>query len=387
VVSFGGPLGRADAQQVVAQDLNIRAATSIQSARIEVLPPIAQVGPAPADRTDAETAITATFRPVVPGRVAVLSRRGPDGWAKVANAVLDDRGRAEFSAATRRGGDPVSYRVTALPYGRLAAKSTARALSTSWGDPMFADGFDGTALSRAWTHRIQFYNPWGGRSCSKGSPDGVAVADGTLRLSVLADPERLSDRCPTLAPDGTSTGDYLYRLNGHISTQYSADFLYGVTAARIRFPRAQGQHGAFWMQPRGLLETGPTPWGAEIDVIEWYGADQRRDRLSRGAHRPSGSAATEHVGGPVRNPDQYLATRSDRWWRNYHVFSVEWTPEEYIFRIDEHETMRTDVGISHDPEFVILSMLSSDFELGALGGEDRLPQHMDVDWVQIWPQS
>jgi hypothetical protein len=93
------------------------------------------------------------------------------------------------------------------------------------------------------------------------------------------------------------------------------------------------------------------------------------------------------VGGAVRDPDQYLATRTDRWWRNYHVFSVEWTPEEYIFRIDGHETMRTDEGISHDPEFVILSMLSSDYELGALEGDDRLPQHMDVDWVQIWPAS
>ena len=35
-------------------------------------------------------------------------------------------------------------------------------------------------------------------------------------------------------------------------------------------------------------------------------------------------------------------------------------------------------------EYLILSLLSSDYELPDLGGEDRLPQHMYVDWVQFW---
>ena len=63
--------------------------------------------------------------------------------------------------------------------------------------------------------------------------------------------------------------------SGLVDLQFSinsADFLYGVAAARMRFPRSLGQHAAFWLQPRGLLDTGPTPWGAEIDVVEWYGA-------------------------------------------------------------------------------------------------------------------
>ena len=45
--------------------------------------------------------------------------------------------------------------------------------------------------------------------------------------------------------------------------------------------------------------------------------------------------------------------------------------------------MRTTRGISQAPEFLILSMLSSDFELGLLGGDRRLPQHAYVDWVQV----
>jgi hypothetical protein len=48
--------------------------------------------------------------------------------------------------------------------------------------------------------------------------------------------------------------------------------------------------------------------------------------------------------------------------------------------------MRTSRNVSHHPEFLILSMLSSDFELGRLGDDGRLPQHLDVDWVAAWSE-
>jgi hypothetical protein len=68
------------------------------------------------------------------------------------------------------------------------------------------------------------------------------------------------------------------------------------------------------------------------------------------------------------------------------VFSVEWTPREYVFRIDGRETTRITSGVSHHPEFLILSMLSSDFELDLIDDED-LPQYLDVDWVAAWSRS
>ena len=53
------------------------------------------------------------------------------------------------------------------------------------------------------------------------------------------------------------------------------------------------------------------------------------------------------------------------------MFSVEWTPREYVFRIDGQETTRITSGVSDVHEFLILSMLSNDFELdlGRLGPE------------------
>ena len=55
-------------------------------------------------------------------------------------------------------------------------------VSDTWGAPDFVDEFAGTSLGPAWENRIQFYNPWGGRACSKGSPAVVSVADGALQL-------------------------------------------------------------------------------------------------------------------------------------------------------------------------------------------------------------
>ena len=65
------------------------------------------------------------------------------------------------------------------------------------------------------------------------------------------------------------------------------------------------------------------------------------------------------------------------------MFSVEWTPQAYIFRIDGQETWRTRKGVSGQPQYPILSLLASDYELSYM--KDRqLPQHMYVDWLRIW---
>jgi hypothetical protein len=350
-----------------------------QSAKIQVLPPIHQTGPVAAPSTDATTVVTATVRPAQNGRPIVLKRRTDWGWRSMATIRSDADGIAVFAVPTRTGS---TYRAVARPYRGLPVKRTAAALDT-WGDADFVDEFSGTGLGADWENRIQFYNPWGGRACSKGSPDAVDVADGALQLRSMPDPA-VSELCTATDVDGNALGQYPYRLNGHISTQNSADFLYGVAAARMKFQRDPGAHAAFWLQPRGLLDTGPTPWGAEIDVVEWYGMSDGRDRMASAVHAPTPSGEKIQYGGAVPRPDQYLESRSDAWWRNYHVFSVEWTPTAYTFRIGGHEVWRTGEGVSHDPEFLILSMLSSDFELPQLGVREGLEQTASVDWVEFW---
>jgi hypothetical protein len=365
--------------------------TARPTATVKVLPPIAQPGRWTARPAAARSVVTARFQPVVDGRLAALDLWRHGHWKRVDSARLVG-GKVLFTPRTRVGGRAATYRVRALAHPGLPAVRTKPVRTNAWGDAGFTEEFDGAALGPAWEHRIQFYNKWGGRSCSKGDPSAVALGGGALRVSVLADPGRTGEACQPTNASGDPVGDrtYAYRLNGHVSTQSTFDFQYGVAAARMKFQHSRGQHASFWMQPRGLLEEGTTPWGAEIDVIEFYGADNAgRGRMSTTVHRRvDGGRELTSYGGPIADADRFLADRSDRWWSAYHVFSVEWTPREYVFRIDGQETLRTSQGVSHHPEFLILSMLSSDYELGWIEGDAAgLPQHAYVDWVQVWPRA
>lgn len=380
-VFLGGLIAAAPARATV--DEVHRARVPAQTVLLHVLPPVRQPGLSAAPSTKARTVITATVIPAQAGRRVVLELRAGDRWKVKATVVTNKAGVAAFSVVTPRR-DDARFRAVAESYRGLAPQRSRASLFVGWGSPGFVDEFDGSSLGAAWEHRIPFYNPWGGRACSKGSPAAVKVSDGALALASMPDPST-TELCTALAKDGSVLGQYPYRLNGHISTQHSADFLYGVAAARMRFQRDVGAHAAFWMQPRGLLDERPTPWGAEIDVVEYYGSTRQRDRMSSAVYAPEPTGDKVQYGGPVPQPNQFLADRSDAWWLNYHVFSVEWTPAEYVFRIDGHEVWRTDQGISHDPEFLILSMLSSDFELPTLGARQDFSQIASVDWVKFWP--
>ena len=41
------------------------------------------------------------------------------------------------------------------------------------------------------------------------------------------------------------------------------------------------------------------------------------------------------------------------------------------------------LGVSGQPQYPILSLLASDYEL-SLMKDKQLPQHMSVDWLRIW---
>ena len=236
----------------------------------------------------------------------------------------------------------------------------------------FTDDFDDTEIDTVestWHTRNQEYG--GVRTCSRPSADAAEVTDGVLRLSVVDDPER--EMCTYRRKR------YEYRLNGHVGTQGRESFTYGYAAARLRFPSARGQHGAFWLQPeQGQKPGGPEDGGAEIDVIEYFGDGHPQGGLTSFTYWLDEDGKQQTKGGWITDSEQY----GEDWAEEFHVFSVEWTPDEYVFRIDGEVTHRLTGKTSGQPEFLILSLLSSDYELKQL--DEDLPQHMDVDWARVW---
>jgi beta-glucanase (GH16 family) len=345
---------------------------------VRVLPGIAQPGDAPASGDEAAGVVVATVDPADEGATATLESEAGGSWKKLGTAEQDADGSASFVLPA--DGADATYRVTS------GGATSATVAGDTWGEADFDDEFDGNKLSQEWMNRGEGYNPEGLRACSAGSGDAIDVADGTLGVSVILDPDRVGDTCRAKKADGSPAGTFSYRLNGQIMPN-GHYFKYGVLAARIKFQEKQGQHGSLWMQPAiSESTTDSAKGGAEIDVIEYFGDGVKNGGLASFVYKLT-QDGPEKVGGQLPDPDQYLAGQDDTWFDDYHVFSVEWTPEEYIFRIDGQETYRTSEGISHQPEYPILSLLSSDYELQHLGGDKFLPQTMNVDWLRFWQAS
>ena len=348
-----------------------------QKISLEVLPQIVQQGRGTASASSAKAAVTATIKPVKVGRPVVLEQLNGTSWKKVGTAKQDSAGRAQFAALVSKSGQALTYRVTAQKFKGLKAIKSSTADTAKWLTPTFSDEFSGTTLGSMWGQRGQRYEPTSKRKCSKGDPKAVKVGGGTLRLSVIKDRSR-SDKCKAVSR--TETKKISYRLNGHVGTAGLFSFRYGVAAARIKMQKLQGQHASFWLQPNG--ENHPGSDGHEIDVIEYFGDKHPQGGLTSFIHWYKGQRLIK-TGSWIKNSTSFLQNKRDGWSKNYHVFSVQWTPNVIIFYIDGKETWRTSARVSKAQQYLILSLLASDYEALELP-DKKLPQHMYVDWVRVW---
>jgi beta-glucanase (GH16 family) len=271
----------------------------------------------------------------------------------------------------RRGATPYTYRVVAARSGNLRAVYSNAGSSAGW-RLRFDEPFAGSRLdTETWDYRLPG-RLQGTRMHAESSPEAVQVGRGALNLQVRANPARRPDPLP-------------YYLNGHISTQNSFAFTFGYAAARVRFAQGQGQHGAFWLQPRvRAAQAGPAALtGTEIDIAEFFGRGYRNGGIANYVYSVPAVGQTLKHGALRASALRALRGRSDSWWSRYHVFSVLWTPRGHVFRIDGVETSRIMTAVSRQPQYVLLSLLSSDWELPMLNRR-TLPTSMKVDWVRVW---
>ncbi len=384
-IETGSALGDTSTAATTAPTTSVLKAGS-QRIALEVLPQIVQQGRSTASADQAKAAITATIKPVKVGRKASLEQLSGTTWKTVAKATQDRSGRVNFAASISNGGEALTYRVVAAKSKGLAALTSDSVDTSAWLTAAFTDEFSGSTLGTAWSMRGQDYESKSLRKCSKGSAKAVKVTGGTLRLSVMKD-KSAKGKCKVGKASKGKKGKkpkkapkYAYRLNGHVGTKDMFSFKYGVAAARIKMHKSRGQHASFWMQP--LDENHPGSDGNEIDIIEYFGDKHPQGGLTSFIHWYKGKRGIM-TGSWIKNPTSFLKNKGDGWSKSYHVFSVQWTPKVLIFRIDGKETWRTSARVSSAQQYLILSLLSSDYELEQTT-DKKIPQHMNVDWVRAW---
>jgi beta-glucanase (GH16 family) len=334
--------------------------------RLTRLPPIAQTGGAPAPADDARPVVVASVEPRRAGLRVTLQRRTDSGWQAVATSVTDDFGLASFTPpGSAESVVATAYRAVSTSPGQ----SSGQAEDEDW-EMAFDDEFDGSALGQKWTYRnVGVLSKESGRRVSASSEAAVQVGNGVVGLQVRADPKR--------------AGHY---LNGHISTESTYLFRYGVAAARVKFQRPRGAHGAFWSQSPTVnaFPGDPERSGTEIDIGEYFGDGYPGGGLASYVYHYDRSGKNVKDGDVLPRAVDVVGSR-DAFWKKFHVYSVQWSPEGYVFCIDGRVTFATDKAVSGADQFLVLSLLSSDWELPDLD-KRLLPGTMQVDWVRVWQQ-
>lgn len=339
------------------------------------LPPVVQPGQTPAGAPSTGQ-VVATFDPARPGSPVMLDRKVGGAWKQVARKRQDTWGSAAFAA------QPGTYRArTETELDREVV--TGRVASRDW-SPAFQDTFSAATLDTSvWTDQAREHESvWAGRTCARTDPAARRVEGGVLKLGVALDPALLDQTCHYTTADGS--GDQSYLLTSQIATEKSYLFTHGIAAARIKPQQAKGMHSSFWMLPQDSKFTDGDPSaGTEVDVMEFFG-ETPNGRETIGSfvsyYQPGWQAVKA---GQLFGEARQALSDGARWWDEFHVFSMEWTPENYIFRVDGREYYREPRAISMAQQYLVLSMLASDYELDDLTA-DELDDTAQVDWVQVW---
>ena len=253
--------------------------------------------------------------------------------------------------------------------------------------------FGGDRLPKQWDHRLTDVYDAGGRWCSAPRKANLSLTGDSVRLTMSRASKATARKVePTAERKQRRAGEKVVGCpdgvydNAMISTEGRFSIQSGVVAARVKFPIEQGAHAAVWLQSRQ---------GQELDLIESYGFGR-------------GISNVVHLKGrkiPKEGRDSWVAdeTVADRqWWSQWHIVSLEWNRDRIVFRLDGEVTRELKVRTARADYFLVLSLLSSDWETYRIAepgarppsGVDpaevvkpELPFSMEVDWVRAWKKA
>lgn len=266
---------------------------------------------------------------------------------------------------------------------------------------VFEDNFDGTALNEniifgegyegsgtVWTTSPN-YERWPANNSNKSNwwcPDAVSVKDGTLQIRSFYDNNHnCGGAC---ANAGRFTGGIETRVldqnSGESQMLFSQAF--GYFEVRVKFPKATGLWSAFWLQSTGQGKIGNDGIdGTEIDVYE---SAFIKNNTYMG-HALLWNGYGEHA-----RVDDYISDTGNNLYDGYHTFALKWTPDYYVFYIDNKPTWASSAGgVAKVKEFLRLTV---EIDTGdGYGPHGRFIGYFRrntdavfyVDYIKVWQNS
>ncbi len=172
--------------------------------------------------------------------------------------------------------------------------------------------------------------------------------------------------------------------SARLITRGLAAWQYGRIEARAMLPKGRGMWPAIWMLGQNQQEVG-WPECGEIDIMEHVGYDN--DTIHGTIH----TKAYNHMRGTQKGKTIYIENPNDE----FHVFTIEWTPEKIDFILDDvvynriENEHKTTAEWPFDQKFyLILNVAVGGGWGGKMGIDDSIfPQRMTVDYVRVYQKE
>ena len=252
------------------------------------------------------------------------------------------------SAGSKVAGEPGSWQFADTP---------------SWRDEFDVDGAPDPSR---WSHDLGGHG-WGNNELQRYTDRAAnaRVVDGMLLL--VASKDRAGKAGFTSA---------------RLVTKDKGDFRYGRFEIRAKLPGGRGTWPAIWMLPTDQAYGG-WPDSGEIDIMEHVGFDPGK------VHVTVHTGAYNHKRGTHRSGTRVVDTATTA----FHLYRVDWTPEEIRGFIDGTEVFvfRNEGTGSQawpfDQRFHLLLNIAVGGDWGGREGVDdsAFPASMQVDYVRVYP--
>jgi beta-glucanase (GH16 family) len=170
--------------------------------------------------------------------------------------------------------------------------------------------------------------------------------------------------------------------SARLKTEGKFSQAYGRFEARIKMPRGKGIWPAFWMLGDDIASVG-WPKCGEIDIVENLGSEPS---IAHGTIHGPGYSGDHGIGSPFTLP------HGKRFSDKFHVFAVEWEPQEIRFYVDDnlYATRRPNdlpAGahwVYDHPFFILLNLAVGGNWPGNPDNTTKFPQKMLVDYVRVY---
>lgn len=203
-------------------------------------------------------------------------------------------------------------------------------------------------------------------------PQNSRVQDGNLVIQAQTEKYK--------GPDGV-TRDY---TSARLKTAGKFSQAYGRFEARIKIPYGQGLWPAFWMLGDDIDRVG-WPGCGEIDIMENIGKEP--SMIHGSIHGPG------YVGDAIEA--HYALPDKKRFANDFHIFAVEWEPQEIRFYVDsdlyatrtQAELRPGQRWVFDHPFFLLLNVAVGGDWPGNPDASTTFPQTMLIDYVRVYRRS